>query len=158
MRILNSAYQFNYPIGPVNYIENHDHAPSLAGRQPRLLVQDAAYMIALATCSAASCSTTARSGASLRTSGRMTAMPRRRMPVCRLALWIGLNAPIPQADHGRYLRFLLQIRQNHPGSAPEIFTRTPTTKLDLILSRWLRHQCIHASRHLSPVGKQCQGH
>ena len=26
LRVLNSAYQFNFPIGPVIYLENHDHS------------------------------------------------------------------------------------------------------------------------------------
>lgn len=52
MRILNSAYQFNAPIGPVNYIENHDHGSvtcRVGSRDNWFRTQP--YMIALATCS-----------------------------------------------------------------------------------------------------------
>jgi pullulanase len=51
MRILNAALDFNYPIGPVIYIENHDHGTvtcRVGGRDRWYKTQP--YMIALATC------------------------------------------------------------------------------------------------------------
>ena len=51
MRTLNSAYQFNFPISPVDYIENHDHSTVtylVGGRQNWTATQP--YAIALATC------------------------------------------------------------------------------------------------------------
>jgi 1,4-alpha-glucan branching enzyme len=50
-RTLNAAYQFNYPISPVNYIENHDHSTVsylVSGRANWWKTQP--YLIALATC------------------------------------------------------------------------------------------------------------
>jgi glycosidase len=51
MRILNASLDFNYPIGPVNYIENHDHGSvtcRVGSRGRWFKVQP--YLIALATC------------------------------------------------------------------------------------------------------------
>jgi pullulanase len=51
MRILNSSLDFNYPIGPVTYIENHDHGSvtcRVGSRDQWFRTQP--YMIALATC------------------------------------------------------------------------------------------------------------
>jgi pullulanase/glycogen debranching enzyme len=50
MRVLNSAYQFNFPIGAMNYLENHDHsslAYNAGGRS--LWYRTQPYLIALAT-------------------------------------------------------------------------------------------------------------
>jgi pullulanase len=51
MRILNASFQFNYPIGPVNYIENHDHGTVTCrvGSRDRWF-KTQPYAIALATC------------------------------------------------------------------------------------------------------------
>ncbi len=52
MRVLNSAFGFNTPIGPTIYLENHDHATityELGSRDRWFKAQP--YMIALATCS-----------------------------------------------------------------------------------------------------------
>jgi pullulanase len=52
MRVLNSAYQFDAPICPTIYLENHDHATityELGSRDRWFKAQP--YMIALATCS-----------------------------------------------------------------------------------------------------------
>jgi 1,4-alpha-glucan branching enzyme len=54
MRVLNAAYQFNAPICPTIYLENHDHATityELGSRNRWFKAQP--YMIALATCSGA---------------------------------------------------------------------------------------------------------
>jgi glycosidase len=54
MRVLNAARDFNAPIGPVIYIENHDHSSitfAAHGRDQWFRTQP--YMIALATCSGA---------------------------------------------------------------------------------------------------------
>jgi pullulanase len=54
MRVLNSAFGFNAPIGPTIYLENHDHATityELGSRDRWFKAQP--YMIALATCSGA---------------------------------------------------------------------------------------------------------
>jgi pullulanase len=51
MRILNSSLDFNFPIGPVNYIENHDHGSvtcRVGSRSHWFKVQP--YLIALAAC------------------------------------------------------------------------------------------------------------
>ncbi len=51
VRTLNSAYQFNFPISPVTYIENHDHSSVtylVGGRDQWAKTQP--YLIALATC------------------------------------------------------------------------------------------------------------
>ena len=51
MRILNAARDFNYPIGPVTYIENHDHGTVTCrvGSRARWY-KTQPHMIALATC------------------------------------------------------------------------------------------------------------
>lgn len=52
MRVLNSAFQFDFPIGPFTYIENHDHSTVtnvVGGRDQWYKTQP--YAIALATCS-----------------------------------------------------------------------------------------------------------
>jgi pullulanase len=51
MRTLNSSYQFNFPISPVTYIENHDHSTVtyLAGGRDQW-AETQPYLIALATC------------------------------------------------------------------------------------------------------------
>jgi pullulanase len=51
LRVLNSAYQFSFPIGPVTYLENHDHSSLTynTGGRP-LWYRAQPYMIALATC------------------------------------------------------------------------------------------------------------
>src|SRR5579872_1900782 len=54
IRVLNAAQDFNFPIGPVIYLENHDHTTitsQAGGRDWWFRVQP--YMIALATCSGA---------------------------------------------------------------------------------------------------------
>jgi 1,4-alpha-glucan branching enzyme len=51
MRVLNAAKDFNWPIGPLTYIENHDHGSvtcRVGGRERWFKAQP--YMIALATC------------------------------------------------------------------------------------------------------------
>jgi pullulanase len=54
LRVLNSAYQFDFPKAPVLYLENHDHTTVTflaGGREWWFRVQP--YMIAMATCSGA---------------------------------------------------------------------------------------------------------
>jgi pullulanase len=51
LRVLNSAFQFNFPIGPMIYVENHDHSSLTYNAGGRSLWYRAQpYMIALATC------------------------------------------------------------------------------------------------------------
>ena len=54
MRILNAAFQFDAPICPTNYIENHDHGSITYGVGSReRWYKTQPYLIALATCSGA---------------------------------------------------------------------------------------------------------
>jgi len=127
MRILNSAYQFNYPIGPVNYIENHDHGTVTCRVGSRdYWYRTQPYMIALATCS----------GGIMLHNGQewgqfediweddSNAPPQDARVQARPLDWTQCADPTGQTMEGIY-RFLLQIRQNHPGlRTPNFYPNT----------------------------------
>jgi len=118
MRILNSAFQFNAPICPVNYIENHDHGSvtcRVGSRDQWFRTQP--YMIALATCS----------GGIMLHNGQEWGQyediweddshaPAADVRVqSRPLLWAEESGdPIGLTMEGLYA-FLLQMRINHPG-------------------------------------------
>jgi 1,4-alpha-glucan branching enzyme len=117
MRILNSALDFNYPIGPVIYIENHDHGSvtcRVGGRNQWFKTQP--YMIALATCP----------GGVMLHNGQewgqfediweddSNAPPQDARVQSRPLDWNEAIDPTGQLMEDRY-RFLLKIRKDHPG-------------------------------------------
>jgi pullulanase len=121
LRALNSAYQFNYPIGPVIYIENHDHETitfAAGGRDSWFRVQP--YMIALATCPGALLIANGQEF------GRSEYMPEngpsRVSP--RPLNWAEATDNIGSTIQARY-QFLFQLRQLHAGlRSPNFYPET----------------------------------
>jgi pullulanase len=119
MRVLNSAKDFNYPISPLIYLENHDHSTVTSragGRNSWYRIQP--YMIALAT------SPGAIMLANGQEFGRSEFMPepgqdanlrRNQQRVnSRPLRWAESADSIGQTIRARY-EFLLQMRKNYPG-------------------------------------------
>jgi hypothetical protein len=134
MRVLNAALDFNFPIGPMIYIEDHDHSTvtnAAGGRNNWFRVQP--YMIALATCSGG---VMIHNGQEFATdywfpepnaSGRVMSRP---LDWTQAADATGVLA------QSRY-QSLLQLRNNHAG------LRTPNFYPDYYDEQWF---------HFSPDG------
>ncbi len=127
LRALNSAYQFNYPIGPVIYIENHDHTTitfQAGGRDWWFRVQP--YMIALATCPGALLIANGQEF------GRSQYLPEddSNLPPSQGRVnprpidWTESTDNIGQTIQARY-QFLFQLRQLHAGlRSPNFYPET----------------------------------
>lgn len=132
MRILNSAFEFNSPICPVNYIENHDHGSvtcRVTSRDRWYKTQP--YMIALATCP----------GGIMLHNGQewgqyediweddSNASPANARVQARPLLWAQESDSIGQTLQARY-SFLMMLRDQHPG------LRTPNFYPDYYDQQW----------------------
>ena len=139
MRVLHSARDFNFPICPTIYLENHDHGTvtcRLGSRERWYKAQP--YMIALATCS----------GSILLHNGQewgqfedlweddSLAPAQYRRVQSRPLRWEESTDTIGQLMQDRY-RFLMNLRQNHKGM------RTPNFYPNDYDWNW---------RHFSPEG------
>jgi len=127
MRILNSAFQFNAPICPVNYIENHDHGSVTCRVGDRTLwYKTQPYMIALATCS----------GGMMLHNGQewgqfediweddSNAPPADARVQARPLLWEQQGDSLGQTIQDRY-SILLLLRQQHPSlCSPNFYPNT----------------------------------
>jgi pullulanase len=117
MRVLNTAKDFNSPIGPVIYLENHDHSTITncsGGRDLWYRVQP--YMVALATSSGAVMLANGQEfGRSEYLPEDDSGLPKAQQRVNPRPLrWNEAADAIGTTIQGRY-RFLLQLRSAHPG-------------------------------------------
>jgi pullulanase len=136
MRVLNSARDFNSPIAPVIYLENHDHSTvtlRAGGRNNWYRVQP--YMIALATCPGAILLFNGQEFARseyMPEPGTDANLPRPQQRVnSRPLRWAEATDSIGQSIRSRY-EFLLQLRKNYPG------LRSPAFYPDYYDSQWYR--------------------
>jgi pullulanase/glycogen debranching enzyme len=138
LRVLNAAYEYNFPIGPVIYIENHDHTSvtfQAGGRDWWFRVQP--YMIALATSAGAVLLANGQEfgrSQSFPEPGDDDANHPRVSP--RPLDWSQSTDSVGQAVYAMY-QFLLHLRQSHPG------LRTPNFYPDNYDQQW---------NHFSPDG------
>lgn len=139
MRVLNAAKDFQWPIGPTIYIENHDHASATcrAGGRDRWY-KTQPYLIALATCSGSLLIHNGQEWGQFEDiwedDSRAPYEDRRVQP--RPLLWDQATDATGAAMRNVYL-LLLQLRRDHPG------LRSPNFYPDAYDLRW---------RTLSPDG------
>jgi 1,4-alpha-glucan branching enzyme len=127
MRILNAAYQFNAPICPVNYIENHDHGSvtcRVGGRDRWYKTQP--YLIALATCSGGVLVHNGQEWGQFEDiwedDSNAPAADKRVQP--RPLLWAEQADVLGQTIQSRYQQ-LLSLRDGYPGlSSPNFYPDT----------------------------------
>jgi pullulanase/glycogen debranching enzyme len=117
LRVLNAAQDFNFPIGPVTYLENHDHSTATfeaGGRNLWYRVQP--YMIALATCSGAVMLANGQEfGRSQYLPESDDGLPKSQQRVNPRPLdWTEATDPTGQSIQSIY-KSLLQLRQQNPG-------------------------------------------
>jgi len=139
LRVLNSAYEYNFPIGPVIYLENHDHTTvtfQAGGRDWWFRVQP--YMIALATCSGAALLANGQEfGRSQFLPENDSGLPDNQKRVNPRPLdWSQSTDDIGKTIYQRYM-FLLQLRKDHAG------LRSPNFYPDTYDDQW---------NHFSPDG------
>jgi pullulanase/glycogen debranching enzyme len=139
LRVLNSAYEYDFPIGPVIYIENHDHSTATfeaGGREWWFRVQP--YMIALATGAGAVLLANGQEfGRSQYLPENDGGLPPGQQRVNPRPLdWSQSTDGIGQTIYAKY-QFLLQLRRNHAG------LRTPNFYPDNYDQQW---------NHFSPDG------
>jgi pullulanase len=133
MRILNSALDFNYPIGPVIYIENHDHGSvtcRVGGRDQWFKTQP--YMIALATCPGAVMIHNGQEWGQFEDiwEDDSHAPPQDARVQSRPLDWGEATDQTGQVMEARYA-FLMKLRQDHPG------LRSPNFYPDYYDDRWV---------------------
>jgi pullulanase len=117
LRVLNAAQDFNFPIGPVTYLENHDHSTvtfQAGGRD--LWYRAQPYMIALATCPGAVMLANGQEfGRSQYLPESDDGLPKSQQRVNPRPLdWTLAADPTGLTIQSRY-QSLLQLRGQHPG-------------------------------------------
>jgi len=132
LRVLNAAKDFNYPIGPAIYIENHDHGSVTCrvGSRDRWY-KTQPYFIALMTCPGAIMIHNGQEWGQFEDiwEDDSGAPPQFRRVQSRPLRWDEAMDTIGSTMQDRY-RFLFQMRQAHPG------LRTPNFYPDYYDLNW----------------------